>query len=463
MKLFQRNLSKPIKTLVLSSLILSAASVYTLPAHAAVTTTGQSVSAGHTLADEYKQYVQDQYGLTLSDAATRGDFVSAVSRILQLELKDGANPFTDITSDSPYYKAAVALYQHGILTRTTVEGAQPLTQLDAVFIALKASSLKELAYTYPETKVRAVLKKLHIDYGQTNLLTKQAAQELAAAVDTGLIPAESYDSFKPEAPASSDFTNLLLGQILTFNGTYKHSIGHVIDRDIFQNIREAYQTEDLITAPELRTIFDTALKQNLVTGYNLKDARFNANFNPKLSLTYGHSDITHAIQLVGLLRSENINAKVQLEPKTSAFIYLKEWGEPVQSDDYQVVQIENGNYIAYAKEYDIAFEFDSIEQKDKFQNIIYAYAKKNEDNQPGLIAASWWQPLYHSLTKQQDYQVISNNKISKGHYYAQSFSLENQAAKVTAGLQKLAPTAKVDAYTFWVDEPFYRYLLGEYK
>ncbi|WP_442601770.1 S-layer homology domain-containing protein [Paenibacillus sp. KN14-4R] len=463
MKLFKRNLHKPLKTLVLSSLILTAAPLYALPAQAAITSTQPSTTAQLTLANEYKQYVQDQYGLTLSEAATRGEFVNAVSRILQLELQDKANPFTDIQKDSPYYKAANALYQHGILTRTTLEATESLTQLDATFIALKASNLKELAYTYPEVKVRAALKKLHIDYDQTNLFTKQAAQEVAAAVDTGLIPSDLYDTFNPEAQASSDFTAVLLGKILTFNGNYKHDIGNVFDKDIFKHVYEAYKTEDLISAPELRTIFDTALKQNLVTGYNLKDARYNANFNPKLSLTYGHSDITHAIQLVGLLRSENINAKVQLEPKTSAFIYLKEWGEPTQSDDYQVVQIENGNYIAYAKEYDIAFEFDTVEQKDKFQNVIASYAKKNEENQKGLIAASWWQPLYYSLTKQQDYQVIANNKISKGHYYAQSFSQEKQAAAVTAGLKKISPKSQVDSYTFWVDEPFYRYLSGEYK
>lgn len=168
----------------------------------------------------------------------------------------------------------------------------------------------------------------------------------------------------------------MLGKILTFNGQYKHYIGTTSDDDIFRKINDAWHTEDLISSTDLRSVFDEALKKNLITGYNLKDSRFDANFDPKQSLTYGHSDIKHAIQLIGLLRSENIQAKVQLEPKTSAFIYLKEWGEPTQTEDYQVVQIENGNFIAYAKEYDIEFEFDNAEQKNKFQQIVLQYAKR---------------------------------------------------------------------------------------
>lgn len=244
--------------------------------------------------------------------------------------------------------------------------------MQATFIALKASGLQELAYTYPNDKIKTALTKVHIDYDQNNQLTLQAAQELAAAVDTGLVSSD----FQADAAASPSFANDLLGKILTFNGQYKHYIGTTSDDDIFRKINDAWHTEDLISSTDLRSVFDEALKKNLITGYNLKDSRFDANFDPKQSLTYGHSDIKHAIQLIGLLRSENIQAKVQLEPKTSAFIYLKEWGEPTQTEDYQVVQIENGNFIAYAKEYDIEFEFDNAEQKNKFQQIVLQYAKR---------------------------------------------------------------------------------------
>jgi len=439
--------SKPFQIAILTALLL-----------ASVSTLSSAALASDSTAS-YKQFLNDKYAITLSDSLTKGDFIIAVNRVLKAEAKDQTNVFTDLQKDSPYYMAALALHEKGILSEGALQGDQSLTQLQATFIALKASGLKELAYTYPKDKINAALAKVHIDYDQNNQLTLQAAQELAAAIDTGLVSS----GFEADAAANQSFANDLLGKILSFNNQYKHYIGTTSDDDIFRKINDAWRTEDLISSTELRSVFDEALKKNLITGYNLKDSRFDANFDPKLSLTYGHSDITHAIQLIGLLRSENIQAKVQLEPKTSAFIYLKEWGEPTQSDDYQVVQIENGNFIAYAKEYDMEFEFDNNEQKNKFQQVIFQYAKKNSDDQIGLIYSSWWQPLYYSLSEVKDYKVIANNKVSKGHYYAQSFSLSDKSDEVVTGLKKINASLNVDSYKFWVDEPFYNYLLGDYK
>ncbi|MBA2938602.1 hypothetical protein HZF08_09815 [Paenibacillus sp. CGMCC 1.16610] len=438
---------KPLHTALLTAVLLASVS----PLSNAAAASDSTVS--------YKQFLNDKYAITLSDSLSKGDFVIAVNNILKGEAKEQTNVFTDLQKDSPYYNAALALHEKGILSEGKLQGDQPLTQLQATFIALKASGLQELAYTYPKDKIKAALAKVHIDYDQNNQLTLQAAQELAAAIDTGLVSSE----FEANTAASQSFANDLLGKILTFNGQYKHYLGTTSDDDIFRKINDAWHTEDLISSADLRTVFDEALKKNLITGYNLKDSRFDANFDPKQSLTYGHSDIKHAIQLIGLLRSENIQAKVQLEPKTSAFIYLKEWGEPTQTEDYQVVQIENGNFIAYAKEYDIEFEFDNAEQKNKFQQVILQYAKKNSNDQTGLIYSSWWQPLYYSLSELKDYKVIANNKVSKGHYYAQSFSLSDKSEEVVAGLKKINPGLNVDSYKFWVDEPFYNYLLGDFK
>ncbi|MCY9692805.1 S-layer homology domain-containing protein [Paenibacillus alginolyticus] len=310
MKLFKSR--KPLQVAVLTAVLFS--SVSTL----------SSAAEASDSAVSYKQFLKDQYAISLSDSLSKGDFIIAVNRVLKAEAKDQINAFTDLQKDSPYYKAALALHEKGILSEGKLQGDQPLTQLQATFIALKAAGLKELAYTYPKHKIKAALAKVHIDYDQNNQLTLQAAQELAAAIDTGLVSS----GFEADAAAGQSFANELLGKILTFQGHYKHYIGTTSDADIFSKINDTWHTEDLISSTELRAVFDEALKKNLVTGYNLKDSRFDANFDPTLSLTYGHSDITHAIQLIGLLRSENIQAKVQLEPKTSAFIYLKEWGEP---------------------------------------------------------------------------------------------------------------------------------------
>ncbi|WP_248923896.1 hypothetical protein [Paenibacillus hamazuiensis] len=410
-------------------------------------------------AKEYREYLQDRYDIGVSPSPTKGEFINHIARILKLEPKH-SNSVTDLKHDSPYYRASNALYESGVITDPNVQAEQPLTKLGAVFLSLKAANLKELAYTYPESKIRSALLKIHAERDDYEL---QAAQELAAAVDTGLLPAELQDSFRPAEEASGDFAAILLGKIISFHGDDKHYVARVQDDTVFSRVYQAFRAADLIQPEELKSIFDTALKDNLITGYNLKDSRYNPNFDPELSLTYGHDDITHALQLIGLLRSEGLNAKVQVEPKTSAYIYLKEWGDPVQTDNFHVVRIENGNYIAYAKEYDISFEFDTVDQKAQFNSIIHQYAKKNAEDQPGLIYSSWWQPLYYSLTEQTDYKVIANNKVANGSYYAQSFSLENKAAEIAAGLNKIAPKVKIESYKFWVDEPFYNYLLGGYK
>ncbi|MBB6672698.1 hypothetical protein [Cohnella nanjingensis] len=420
-----------------------------------------AVSSQHLVtASEYETFLKEKLKIALPAVVQKGDFLAALADALGAKPSGDPVAFKDLPSTSSYYEDAQALYQLGILTSDTVRASDRLSAINAVQIALKAAGLKELAYTYPASKVKQSLAKLKLS---TDAFGTRAAQELAAAVDTGLLPPAYYAEVKPNASASQGLSAVLIGQTLAVKGLYKHYIGYASDADIYAKLTDAYRQSDIIQAPELRKIVDAALEQSLVTGYNLKDARYDANFVDSLSLVYGHSDLTHALQLIGLLRSEGIDAKVQFEPKTSAFVYLKEWGDPGVSDLYEVRQIANGNYIEYAKEYDIAFEFASQTDKARFDKIVLAYAKKNEEAQSGLIAGSWWQPLYYSFTELSGYKAIANNKIDGGRYYAQSFSLKEKSAEVVAGFRKLDPQAVVTHYDFWADVPFYNYLNGESK
>ncbi|GKS14732.1 hypothetical protein YDYSY3_57320 [Paenibacillus chitinolyticus] len=450
--------------LAAGTLLLTLWSGQTYGQGASVTAAAATLTAEQTtlLSEEYRQFLKDQFGYTLPSSPTKGDFVKALAAVLNLEPSGKPNPFQDIKESSPYYKSALALYEKGILTQDRLDGDQPLTQSTAVYIAVKAAGLKELAYTYPAEKAARSLAKLHAD-DEISRLTPQAAQELAAAADTELLPAGLHEAFQRNEPASASYAEILLGRVLELQGLYKHELGRVSDPGILRKVRDAWNVQNLIQQPDLQNIVDQALQADLITGYNVKDDRYTPRFDSARSLTYGHSEIDHALQLIGLLRSENMDARVQLEPKTSAFIYLKEWGEPVQTDDYKVVKIDNGNYIAYAKEYDLSFEFATAQQKDRFQEIVLKYAKKNSEDQSGLIAHSWWQPLYYSRTELPDYKVIANNKITKGHYYAQTFSLADKPEVIAEGIRKISPATKVESYRFWVDEPFYNYLIGEYK
>ncbi|MFB5763366.1 hypothetical protein [Paenibacillus medicaginis] len=415
-----------------TALLISAFAITGTPSYAAIPAAETTVSASSqqsSVAGSHISYLENRFGLHLSAAPTVDEYIGALGKLLE--------------EQAPSLSGDSAL----------------LTQSNAVSLAIKAAGLKELVDTYSPEKAAASLKKAGIQ--DVNELGADATRELAAAVDTGLLPAGAAKSFKTDRQADNVFAADLLAGVLSFHGDYKSYIGNVRDDDIFAKLNDAYDTQELVLAPELQKIFDEGLKQGLFTGYNIKDKRYEAHFDPVLSLIYGHSDLKHAIQLIGLLRSEGMQAKVQLEPKTSAFVYLQEWGTPQQSDDYKVVQIENGNYIAYAKEYDLALEFESAADKEQFDSLVNQYAKKDSEDEAGLIAASWWQPLYYSLPAINNYMEISNNRIDSGNYYAQSFSLKEDTASIAEGLKKLAPEAEVQTYDFWVDAPFYRYLNGE--
>ena len=378
---------------------------------------------------EYAEFLSEKFGIVFQPTVSQDEFLGAIRKAAGLSIE----PAKD----------------------------QPFEAMSALESALRAADLKELAATYPPEKVDRNLAKAK---APAKGFTPTNRQALAAALDTGLLSPAQAASLRPGSPLSRELANTLLGGVLSTRGLYKHYLGYLHDPDILARFTEAYKRSALIQAPELRNMVDAALKQKLVTGYNLKDVRYDPQFIQARALTYGHSDLDHAIQLLGLLKSEGLDAKVQFEPKTSAFVYLKEWGDPGQpTEDMEVKQIENGDYIEYAREYDVSFEFNSVQEKTKFQPIIMAYAKKNQKDQKGLLVHSWWQPLYLSRTELPDYRTIANHYFLKGHYYAQTFATSDKTAGIVKAFQTLSPGLDVKTYTFWVDEPFYRYLQGESK
>ncbi|MFD0586615.1 hypothetical protein ACFQZE_01270 [Paenibacillus sp. GCM10027627] len=410
-------------------------------------------------AAEYSLFLKDKHDVDLSGDITKGEYIEAVAGVLNYEpAKDSKASFTDVKAGDELFKPSAALYDKGIIKGPSVQGEGPLTNAVAISIAVRAADLEELAYTYPAAKVNKALQRLGIS---SSGLGTGVAQELAAAVDTGLLPSNFYSGFKAKGNTSEELAEVLLGKVLETKGLYKNYIGYLTDADLIAKLNQAYATSDVIQAPKLQSLVNEALEQKLITGYNLKDTRYESGFVDSLALTYGHSDLTHAIQLIGLLRSEGLNAKVQFEPKTSAYVHLPEWGDPGPN----AVKIKNGNYIVYSKEYDLEFEFFTARDKEAFQDIIFAYAKKNEENQAGLIAGSWWQPLYFSATELKGYKVITNNLIidPDSTYTVHPFSLNEDSARVVKGLKAIDPNAVIQPYTFWVDVPFFNYLHGESK
>jgi hypothetical protein len=346
--------------------------------------------------------------------------------------------------------------------KPTANANDTFLSVEAITRVVNAAHLQELAATYSEQKVTKVLAQAGLEK-QLKVLRFQWAQAYAVVIDLQMVPPSMYDSLKPTQTVSTDLATYLLGSVLVLNGTYENYLGTTTDADIYNRIIHAWQTQTLIQSADLQKTVDQALKQNAITGYNLKDLRYAPRFHDLRTITYGHSSIAHAVQLIGLLKSENLPAKVQLEPKTSAFLYLKEWGIPEETPEFQLEPIGDGNYIAYSKEYDLHFEFATEQQKKRFHDVISTYAKRNQEDMTGLIVDSWWQPLYYSMNSLPDYKEITNNVITQGNYLAQTFTLNEQSPQTVAALTQINPSIQVKTYTFWVDLPFYNYLEGDYK
>lgn len=293
--------------------------------------------------------------------------------------------------------------------------AEGFSALEALLTAVYFVNVDELGFTYPEDKVAAALEGWKVD-----ALPIERQQELAAAIDVGLLDA-SCQGLDFEAEVDAALANYLVHKTLIFTGQHKHFLGYSTDADIYNKIIFTWNSFDQVLMPDFQLPANEMIREGLITGYNVKRPALNARFDPDRTIVYGHSNIAHAIQLIGLLRSEDLEAKVLLEPKTSAFLYLAEWGEPSQSPSFQVELWEDGNGIAYAKEYDLAFEFNDVEDMLRFDEVIKSYAKKDAADEPGLIIGSWWQPLYSARIPIEDYVAVKNNVAMGEDVYIQSF------------------------------------------
>lgn len=311
--------------------------------------------------------------------------------------------------------------------------------------AVKDLKMEELADTYSQEKVKNSLK------GYKKVREDQ--QELAAKavlVDLGAITVEDLNSGKN--------LDKQLGEFVTdYINTRENYIGNVSDKNIIERLNNRWNRGEIITDSSLAPVLNKALKKGLTTGYNIKDRKEYSNFDESLTVSYGHSDMIHASQIIGLLKSEGIDAKVNLELKTSAFIYLPEWGE----SSYVTTTMPDGTIIAHPLEYDLKLQFENQKDKERFFTLIDKYAKKDEENQKGLLYESWWQPFIQT-EKVEGYEMLIDNIASDSKYDAHILTLPEKSKALVEELAK-NKNIKIKTKEVWVNPAFYRFMLGEYK
>ena len=330
-----------------------------------------------------------------------------------------------------------------------------ISYADAVKLAVKAAHFEELALGYTNDKIK--------DKQLDESLAEQDAAYIACALDTGLINEKALS--RMSSPISKEGATHLIMAVADANGNGRNFLGYTNEANIYGKITKACEEAALFENEKLQTIGEQAVMKGMTTGYNLINTHYSANFIPELTLRYGHSTTIHAAQLVGLLNSEGLVAKVQIEPKTSIFEYLPEWGDvPPATPDYKVEVVNEDLMLAYSLEYDLVFEFETVEDKIRFNNLVETYAKKNDENPEGegLLLASWWQPLYVSNVEMgEGYKAIYNNKVIDGAYSLNPFCLPEDKEEVLKGLQAIDSSVEVSQEKIWCNNAFYRYLTGE--
>lgn len=310
--------------------------------------------------------------------------------------------------------------------------------------AIEKLKLQELAKTYPKEKIEKSLK------GYKNIKTEssEALSHKAVLVDLNITSVEMLNkkNYSTITEYVSDFLD-----------NNENSLGNISDKNIFEKVLVKWN--DTVPAKDnlLLEKLNVALANGLMTGYNLKNINSYANFDKALSVSYGHNDITHAIQLIALLKSEGVDAKVQLEPKTSAFLHNPNWGTP----NYDHIILEDGKIVVTPTEYDLKFQFANNNDKIKFTKLVDLYAKKDSKDQEGLIYKSWWQPFIQT-DKIEGYQMLISHLVKNGDFEANVLTLPKNS-KAFVDFMKKGSNLKVTTQEVWVNPAFYRFMEGDYK
>lgn len=374
------------------------------------------------------RYVHQYFGVSFDESIAELEFASAIEKTTGVEIP--AN-----RSDAP------------------------ISYENAVAFAMQAAGLSEFALTYTKIKADSVLTDNEI-MTEADDVTRQY---LAAALDIELA---DDDNLAANEALSAEQAATLLCRAAEIAGEGRQYIGRIGDDDILQRVRQAYNTIIMPSNETLETLGNDAVAEQVVTGYNIVDNVNTSRFEHSLTLTYGHSEPTHAVQLLALLISEGYEGYVNLEPKTSAFEYKIEWGPvPDPSPGYYVEEISDDFYVAFALEYNLVFEFADEDMLDRFDMIISDYAKKNSDNPEGkaLLAGSWWQPYYfadHDMGS--EYASVKDNVVTAGGYALHTTSLNENADGVQEWLSdKAGSEMDVELVDNYVNQAFFRYLNGD--
>lgn len=336
------------------------------------------------------------------------------------------------------------------------QGKTEISVMDAVSLAIVACGLKELAETYSASKVEQSLSGTGVD-PHDSAWSPEQWRKLALAVDVNLLFPGKLKVVRLEDHLDRDLAFHLLERGQAFRNNDAKHIGYLTEPDIVGKICERWESAPKIRCDELEAIINKAISQEIIVGCQIKTLDQLARFDPGMALSYSHSDMKHIKQLLGLMKSENLQAKTQLESKRSSFQYRPEWK---LTDDLHLETLTDGCLIAHKDEFDLVLEFTTEAYRAAFRFVVEEHAKRDADGERKLLFDSWFLPLYRADRPAEGYVRIAAVTIQDGKHIAQAYVREEDAEAKAEWFRRECPTLEVSTPGLWVNEAFLRYLNG---
>lgn len=414
--------------------------------------------SGNRLSELAKR--QDEVGLASFAVKLLGERMLEAQKtarhVLEKDLKcvDAADSGSDL-----FTVALVTTFGHDALKEIwETDGAvdDTFTLLSAVRLLISLCGLRELAATYTKEQIAHSFNELETTISAKDL-TAEDRRALVAAMDTGLLCKGRLKVVDPREPLNRELAFHLMERCHVLLGSPKKHIGFVTEPDILGRMADAWNRLDPVRDEHVEQLLDNALRRGLITGYIMKRKSALSGFDPELRIEYCHSSFRHIKQLLGLLRRESIQAKLQLEPVHSSFFYRQEWG---LLPDMHIETLENGQMIARKDDRELVMEFGNHEDRDRFHHLIENHAKRNLQNTNDALYDSWFQPLYRSCVPLKEYVRSANIAIENDNIMASCHVLEGNAARVMEDLRDVIPDMLIQSSPIWVNTAFARYLEG---
>ena len=334
----------------------------------------------------------------------------------------------DILSSMEFYQAIEKIVDEGL-----EKPESDITNIEAISLIISVSGLSELSQSYSSDRLQ--------EQGTSEKISFIQKQDLQLAFDMDIISEYDLQKIRLKDYLDSHLAKRLLFQLILLRGENKNFVGYVEDENIFQVLLTNWKYErfpqdmEVITAP-----------------HSISLTSYETGFNRDYTVIYCHNELKHVKQLIGLMKTQKISAKIQIKPKFAVFPYLKEW--ELDTEKAEVIKdLEEGKRLVRRKEFDIEFEFNSREDIIRFISIVNHYSKR-EFADKKILFGSWFEPLIITFRPLPDLKKAHRTYIETGklRYLSYTVSAENNLFKELLG-QPI--TEEV-----WVTEGFYQYLKG---